>query len=189
MWRQKCNLLYFNNQYIVSPHQIVFKIYGIKIVVDHWRQPVTSNNIVICKTYATLMKILVSLMYMELLNNPHARPAYQSGTLWYLGIIFLSLTIFGSITKNGMSFVPRMEMLLPKMTTVTFKLLYFLVRWIIWDNRFYTGWSSPRLTMVTIAPHSFFGKRHWNKVFKISPSRIHCWRCRFLKWRPPAATN
>ena len=40
------------------------------------------------------MKILVSLMYMELLNNPHARPAYQSGTLWYLGIIFFKLNHF-----------------------------------------------------------------------------------------------
>ena len=54
----------------------------------------------------------------------------QSGTLWYLRIIFRNITIFSSITKNGAYFVPRMEMPVSKMAMVTFKLLCFQVEWI-----------------------------------------------------------
>ena len=45
----------------------------------------------------------------------------QPGTLWYLRIIL------STITKNGICFVPRMEMPIPKMAMVTSKLLYFQV--------------------------------------------------------------
>ena len=51
----------------------------------------------------------------------------QSGTLWYQSSIFRNVTIFGNVTKNGMSFVLRMETPIPKMATVTYKLLYFPV--------------------------------------------------------------
>ena len=112
----------------------------------------------------------------------------QSGTLWYQSSIFRNVTIFGNVTKNGMSFVLRMETPIPKMATVTYKLLYFPVWRLIWDYQHCTGCPTPRPAVVTIAPHSLFGTRPWNKVWKISHSRIHFWQRRFFKWKRPAVT-
>ena len=50
----------------------------------------------------------------------------QSGTLWYLSLIFSNVIIFSNITKNGSSFVPKMKMSCPKMAMVIFKLLYLI---------------------------------------------------------------
>ena len=55
---------------------------------------------------------------------PHVSRAHSGA---YLRIIFGKVTIVSIITKNGTSLVPRVEMPVPKMATVTFKLLYFQV--------------------------------------------------------------
>ena len=98
-------------------------------------------------------------------TGPEAQMQVSVQTTPYLKIIFISVTTFGSNLKNGIPFALKMEMLMPKMATVTSNLLYFLVGWINWYSRYYTGCSLLWSTMETFAIHLFF----WYETLKLIP--------------------
>ena len=73
------------------------------------------------------VELFYSVKY-DLPVHPHDKQfLYQSGTLWYRRIMIRNATIFSSVTKNGASFVPRMEMPIPKMAMGA--LSYCIFRW------------------------------------------------------------